>query len=238
MAKQESAVAKTGESAVATYAVMTQGAELQSIMRENIGEGANMDRFDLEQIHVPAGGATSWEVPTLDGVESVKDLEGVIVGWRDTRQYWAESFDDTGGGTPPDCSSEDGVTGVGDPGGDCASCPFSQWGSGKNNAQACRATRPMLFVTPQSIIPMVIVVPPSSLQAMKKFFLRLAGASTPYYGVITRLSLEKAKSGTGIAYASIVPASGGRLTADEQEKMGAYAKSLRGVLHRLKITDV
>jgi len=167
---------------------------------------------DLERIKVPAGGATSWEI--LD--DSAKHLDVVIIAAQDIRMFYNKKF--SGGNEPPDCMSLDTITGA--PGedapeeitGDCSTCPKAQWGSAVNDdgeitsGQACSMRKMMLIYRPEDSFPFVLSVPPSSLKNIQKYFGRLvSGHSVPYWGAVTRLTLEKQKSGGGITYSSVVP---------------------------------
>ena len=110
------------------FAIMNMKKDIKSIVVDNFGaDGLRLT--DLERITVPAGGGTMWEVPTIDseGVDYHKTLTGIIIGSQTGRKYWKTSFDETGGGTPPDCFSADGVDGIGNPGGQCASCPNAKF---------------------------------------------------------------------------------------------------------------
>ena len=130
------AVSKTKEIAtVESYALteVAEGGDLQEIIADNLG-GEQITPFDLDRVTVPAGGALSWEVPTLDGEESVKEIEGIVIYWRTARAYWEQGLDESGGGSPPDCSSDDGQIGIGTiaatvQGGQCSACPMNQFGS-------------------------------------------------------------------------------------------------------------
>src|SRR3990167_10027573 len=110
------------------YAIVAPDTDIRETVAENLG-GATLSLGDLTRITVPAGGATAWEVPTLTGMESVKEVEGVVVFWSAQRAYWKEAF--AGAGVQPDCSSSDAVTGYGNPGGACADCELAKWGSAK-----------------------------------------------------------------------------------------------------------
>ena len=62
----------------------------------------------------------------------------------------------------------------------------------------------MLFVLlPGNFLPAVMMLPPTSIASCRKFFLRLTSMEIPYYGVITKFSLEKTKNKQGIAYAEV-----------------------------------
>lgn len=220
---------------IGSYAVMRADEAFSAAIAANIGAGA-ITPFDLDRVRVPAGGGTTFEVPGLDGVAESKVLEGVIVHWRSPRAYWRESFDATGGGTPPDCSSDDGIVGVGDPGGECGSCPMARFGSSdKGRGQACRQMRLLFMVRAGDRLPIVVVVPPSSLREVGRYFLRLAGAGVPYYATTTRLELARTKNKDGIQYAEIIASMGTRLGPGEVEKILDYAKGLAPVFSAVKV---
>ena len=73
--------------------------ELLEIIRENMGNDRITER-DLDRVTMPLGGGLSWTVPTLEGEETVKSLEGIIVHWTAPRAYWQESMEESGGGHP------------------------------------------------------------------------------------------------------------------------------------------
>jgi len=219
MAKGETLPAVLG-----SYQIMQHNpAEVGEIISEIFGK-SGPDRFDLENVKVPSGqGPAMWAVPTLEGEdEAVKTIDGVIIFSQDIRVRYEKSFDDSGGGDLPDCSSVDGVTGVGNPGGDCSTCPFAQWGSAKRKAdgtprkgQACQAKRLLWMVRPEQMLPTVVVVPASSLKVIRSYQIKLAGRGLRSWQVATSLGLEKAQSGDGVVYYCIAPKMLGKLSADE-----------------------
>lgn len=217
-----------------SFAVLAADPSLvREVLAENLG-GGQFSPFDLDQVHVPGAGGTTWEIPTIEGTEEIKTLDGVIVYWRDGRSFWRTSFDEKGGGNPPDCYSVDGVIGIGDPGGDCRTCPMAQFGSAAtvfnragSQAQACRATRMLLVVRQGDLLPLVVSVPPSSLKPIKQYFIQLSRVGLPYYGVISRFTLNKTKSGGGIAYAEIQPTMIGKLSPEQAARMKTYNEQLR-----------
>jgi hypothetical protein len=197
--------------------------EIREAMNANVGQ-AGLTANDLEQIKVPSGGGIAWAIPGLDGEESVKEVEGIIVGWRDIRAYWSVKMEDSSGNTPPDCHSVDARMGIGKPGGHCQSCSFAQFGSGpKGDGQACKLTRQLFLIRQDNFLPEIVNLPPSSLKAIRQYLLRLAAKGVPYYGVITKIALEKAKNPQGIIYSKAVFTSGGRLTPEHTQQAHEYA---------------
>ena len=201
--------------------------EMKELIAE-VPESDGMTPFDLPELKVPSGGGTSWEVTTAAGEESVKVLRGIILVANKVRQYYAGEF--TGEGVPPHCSSQDGVTGHGSPGGQCAECPLAQWGSAKNGAQACAERRHMLMLTPDSILPSFLNLPPTSLKAFRKYRTLLLGQSLPISGVITEMTLTKAKNATGIEYSQVNFSSGGVLSPEERARAKEFADGFAALM--------
>lgn len=171
-----------------------------AVLKENMG-GERLTEFDLDRVKMPAGGGKFWEVPTLGDVESVKELEGVVVITKNVRAYWPRGIDEGDGNEPPQCSSADAITGVGDPGGNCDYCPFSQFGSSTkegSKGQACKQMRQLFLISERSVLPLVLTLPPTSLQAARKYFMRLASHSGIYYwATTTKIGLEQADGPAG-----------------------------------------
>jgi len=202
--------------------------EIKGILSESLG-GEALSPQDLDQIKVPSGGGTSWEIETVAGPDSVKELNGIIVASQVQRVYWAEAF--SGGNTPPDCVSTDGITGHGSPGGKCAECPMAEFGSSDNNrSQACQQRRMLFFVEECDILPKVISVPPSSLKAARQYLVRLAGQRMLPYGVVTRLTLEKDKNADGIAFSKMVFQAGAPVDPEVIPAVRGYVRQMKPAL--------
>jgi hypothetical protein len=138
---------------------------------------------DFERIKIPTGGGQVWTVQTPDGEKPEKELSGVIVGWHDTRAYWAVPLDQSNGNAPPNCSSVDARTGVGEPGGTCLRCRLSQFGSGQNEAQACKLVRQLFLVRKGNLLPEIVNLPASSVKPARQYFVRLAARGWPFYSI-------------------------------------------------------
>lgn len=233
MSKEQKPV-ETKEVAVSEYkALGMPSSKMASILSNNLN-GASIRPFDLDRVKVPAGGATTWEVPSLKGPEATRELVGIILATHDSKQYWSQRADD-GGGSPPDCVSTDLITGVGNPGGSCQVCPFNQFKSaigsdGKpGNGKACKDTKLMLFIRPSDVLPLVISAPSTSLGSAKKYFIRLAQSQLMYQGVVTKLTLKKERSVSGNDYASIEFSYVRDLTKDEETNVLAIADTMKSI---------
>ena len=215
------------------------GFDRSEVMAENLGPGG-LDPTKLDKVKIPAGGGTAWEIPTLDGKGDIaKTLEVIIVAAQDVRSYYKDKYD--GSKVPPTCASIDCITGVGNPGGKCSDCPKAQWGSAVDDndnptdGQACSQRKLMLCISKDSTLPFVVSIPPGSLNNISKYFMRLAGANLPYYGVVTNLSLLKTESGSGIPFSSVVPEYVRSLTKEEIPSIKSYRTALGPALGRLPV---
>ena len=196
------------------------------------------DMPDYPTIKVPAGGATSFEVPSDDPTnpDTVKTLTGVIVYHHKSNAWW------DGDGNPvegqqPDCVSADGITGVGRPGGDCASCPLNSFGSGEGGkGKACKNTERLYLISEGSILPYRINVSPASLKSYRSYKTSQVAKGRKICDVVTEISLKKVTNASGQPYAECVFRCVGLLDPEtkalsrkKREEVKALAQSLANI---------
>ncbi len=172
-------------------------AEVSAVMAANM-QGERLTRFDLPTIKIPAGGGIAWTVPTLAGPKPAEAIEGVVLLAQTNRAFWRVAFEESGGGSPPDCGSADGERGDGDPGGSCLNCPLSRFAPGEDRP-ACREGKILYMLRTDSRMPCVVALPATSLKAWKRYMMDLTDEGLPYFGVVTRLGLEQDRSKPGRA---------------------------------------
>ncbi len=205
------------------------------VIAQNLG-GEAISPADLTRIRVPAGGGTTWEVPTPDGdSESLKAIEAVIVHIARRRAYWPGS---TPTGEPPACTSADCVTGKGAPAGPCDECPLNQFGSARKGdgaagrGKACKESKLLFVLRPGHQLPEVVVVPPGSLKIMRKFQLNM---DRPYWAYVTRLELTKVQNKDNIAYAQVKPGRVAVLSDEQIKSVAAYAQQMEVVFGQVDL---
>jgi hypothetical protein len=195
-----------------------------AIYKENLcGEAIEMN--DLTRIKVPAGGATSWAIPNIEGDEDmVKEIQGIIIHSRITRAYWRDEY--SGARAKPDCSSEDGITGRGCPGGLCSLCPMAQWESSPrgDGTQACKKIQLLFICLPGNNLPSIIPVPPGSLKSVRSYFSGLANKDIRYSECVTSLRLAKVENRAGIAFSQVVPKLVEKVPPDLAAQIEAFVK--------------
>jgi hypothetical protein len=194
--------------------------DLREAMLANLGEGGTMNAFDFDRIRVPAGGGIAWEV--VDGATGettvTQEIFGIISFWADQKSFWKLTPEESGGAKPPDCFSTDLVKGNGDPGILCAKCPNNEFGSAKTGTKkgkACKDTRQLFLMREGSLMPDLLVAPPTSLKGVRDYFKFLMSRSIPIYRALTRLTLVRDNNAGGTAFSKIACQCVGVLPADE-----------------------
>jgi hypothetical protein len=205
-----------------------QKGEIAEILRENLGEDS-LSVQDLPRIVVPGSGGKIWTVPSVEGDVEMSDLVGIIVFTKVTRTYWEKSFDDTGGGEPPDCYSPDGVLGVGiiaDSVKDhmCGNCPMSEFAKDGTGCP-CKESRLIFMVMQDEILPVVIKAPVMSLKNAKKYLTGLTSRRQKVHSVYSTLTLEPDKNKRGIKYSKIMFSKSGDV--ENPALSAGYAEALR-----------
>ena len=227
-----------------TFKIIKENIEVKDVLAENLGVGgaSGVRVFDLDRVQMPSGGGIAWEVPSLSGPKPVQEIVGVVVFHSDRRVFWQESFGDTGGGTPPDCESLDGVTGVGMHaaacGGQCAQCPMSKFGTAMRDGepakgQACQQRKLLFIMRPEDVLPIVVNLSATSIGPWSKFALRLASAGIRLSGAVVALGLEQDKSEDGIKFSKVAPRLVQQLDAATANKLRAVGEGINAALSKV-----
>lgn len=221
------------------YIVLQQPTEeIHALIKTNLGD-ETISRSDLDVAINPSGKSTKWEIAGLgDDSEMVNEIEGVIVAHQRYRVYWKDEYSGSSGANAPDCISRDMLTGEGEPGGECASCPFNEWDSGANGSKACSERRRIFVLRPGEMLPTILTASPVNVGAMKTYGTKLISkAQKRYTQVISKLRLEPAVSKSGFDYAKMVISMVSPLPPEEAQKMEAYAHMMKPYLLDLEIDD-
>lgn len=224
------------EGAAEKYPIIANGHEAVEIFKENLG-GQAISTFDLTIIKVPSQGMTTWEVPTIQGAQAMKHIEGIVIGISRRRAYWKDSQPSA---NPPDCGSANMEIGTGDNGQgkgqhDCLTCPMAQFGSAigpdgnPRKGQACRENKLLAVLMPGEPMPVIIKVPPSSLKDMLQFQTKLP---VRFSGAVCRFGLIQDKSDEGVKYSKIVPEFVGALPPEQAKIVREFALAISGQLEK------
>jgi len=180
---------------------------LMTTIKTSFAKGVNIFR-DLERIKNPTSGGHTFKVQGIDGEQRLEKIVGIIVAQRDARTYFSRPYG-SGPVGPPDCSSNDGITGHGDPGGECATCKFAQFGSrgtagNQSRGSACRQVKQLLILrSGGGVLPEVMNVTPGSLNQITPYIRRLLNYGFPFFSALTEISLASEKNESGIEYSQL-----------------------------------
>lgn len=187
----------------------------------------------FERIKIPSAGSTVFEVPGEDPGEpdAVKEFSAVILYHHPIYAYYQNKY--TGGSNPPDCGSFDGITGVGNPGGNCAKCPYNQFGSGENGSKACKNRRRIYVLREGEIFPLLLSLPTGSIKQFSRYIKRLLSKGKKSNTVVTRFSLKKATNSNGIAFSQAQFAVDRNLTNEEYALISELSEQVKAYSHQL-----
>lgn len=233
------------------YAVMQYDKDaIAEVFDANVS--GSVDQFDFDRVSMPGSGGVAWTVPDLNGEpEPVKELVGVVILHGDRRAYWETPYEESGGGSPPDCNSLNGKLGLGFIRGDdregepiertCKNCRMSQWGSfnddGEDNRQACSNRKLVALIRPEDTIPLVVDLAPTSVKPFSRFLLRLAGRGVPCYGAVIGLGLMQEDSRTGVEYSVVKPRLIAAVPSDQIASFKAVADVFRPIFTEIAIEE-
>ena len=163
---------------------------VMEIIETNLGT-AGVQISQLDKVTVPPGGGKTFAVNPGDGEIAVQNITGIIV-WAPTQNgFWSKPIEEAPN-DPPACFSADGITGIGDPGGQCYCCPNKEWGSDfKERGKACRDLRPIFLLQPGEYLPIIVQTSRMSIKRLGAYFTLLARKGIPYYAAITEIGLEQ-----------------------------------------------
>jgi len=227
MANKENAalaeVKKTDPNRIGSYLILADS-DFNRVMAEEL------DGLDVtfEKIKIPSAGTITFEVPGEDGeTDAVKEFSAVILYQHPLFCYYKTKY--TGGANPPDCGSFDGKTGIGDPGGDCKSCPLNQYETAEEGkGKACKNRRRIYVLREGEVFPLLLSLPAGSLKEFTNYLKRLLSKGKKSNNVVTRFSLQKATSSGGVIYSQAQFAIDRVLTPEEYaliEKMSEQIKA-------------
>jgi len=167
------------------------------------------------QIKIPSGTSSAYEVQTEDDdSEPMKKIEAVLVFTHRANGYWPGAYgsgDDQN--KAPVCSSMDGKTAIWTETGEvrsCESCPYNDYGTAvdqkgqQTRGKACKNMRRLYLMMSGDPNLYLLTVPPTSIKEVNKQLAKIIGSGTPYTGIVTILSLEKAKNANGVDYNKVV----------------------------------
>lgn len=207
-------------------------AELQQILEENMGpEG--LDPGALDRAINPQGKSGRWEIPTVDDSDFVSEVEGVVLFHRLTRSLWEGEF---GESSISRCRSFNGLVGVGDPGGDCTTCPLARFDG--DEKPPCRQAKEIFLLREGELLPTIFRITPGgkAIPNANRYFMRLfSKARLRYHHCVTKMELVPDKSAGGIDFFRPKLSLVGPLSPEDRERIDAFRDTILPHLERASV---
>lgn len=167
--------------------------EAVDALRENL---ATVENPQLPKIHFKDGFTMN------EGEKTIYEFNGIILFAKNQNAFYLKPYNPSNT-QPPDCFSPDGITptqGVAiqaqscvanlQPDGTRKLCPHNEFGSSPTgNGKRCKNMKVIYLVQEGEILPRVVTIPPTSLEAVNKYFGSLS--SKPYWKVLTKFEAYK-----------------------------------------------
>ncbi len=164
----------------------------------------------------------------------VDEFVGIILDSNSVNAYWIESFDDTGGGVPPDCWSMNAIDPgpeVESPGSDlCARCDKNKFKSDGGRGKACKNIKRVHIILPDQFLPFRLPLPPTSLSVFETFSYMMVSGGLESFDAVVRFSLVEDKNNDGIAYSKIKLSRIGLVGAGDRVLLGRLSVDLKGIM--------
>ncbi|MCC5910045.1 MAG: hypothetical protein JJT76_06370 [Clostridiaceae bacterium] len=231
-----------GKKSVAKKTVNKTGFQVP-LVQEEVKEAMAEEMEGLEilfdRAKIPSGGGLAFEVPweDVDQPQLLQELIGVIVDHHPVNGYWQERYN--GGNTPPDCSSMDGKRGEGSPGGDCKTCSLNQFGSDEDGkGKACKNMHRIYLLRSGEVLPILLTLPPTSIKNFSNYMAkRIITKGHRSYGVVTKITLKKVQSNSGITYSQAQFTLEEVLKPEVVEQMTEFSRGIKGTTRQVEVLD-
>lgn len=228
------------------FEVLAPGNNVGDVLTQNLG-GQQLSQFDLERIGVAAQGMPYFVAKHADEVEQVKEFDAILLLQSASRAFWHKSFEESGGGSLPDCKSEDLRMGMGTPDGPdmavsqhaCATCPHNQWGSGKNGiGKRCAETLALFVLRADKAhrkLPSVILIKPGSLRGIRDYMVAISADGFGYDGLVHHFSVVPDTSKTGVKYGRVKITRVAPIEFEVQAQVRSFANAIRPLIREVAL---
>jgi len=216
--------------------VKTSFKELLSRFEMNLGR--SVQARDLQRIKIPAGTSHHFTVPTLADQEgeAKKEIIGIPIFWKPARALFEASYGTPNASPVPVCVSVDGKFGTGKPGRACNDCTFAEFLDSEK--PACKQMIEVYLLTPETLLPQVIVLPPTSIKRWYSYLRNIGQYGALAHGSLVKFTLEKQKNGEGIEYNEAVAEFHGWLTAEQEKALQVFREEFAEVISISRVEDV
>ena len=204
---------------------------------EDLGDDFDGLQLSFQKIKIPSGGQLQFEDPSEnpDDPKYDKYITGVIIYNHATNAYWpgGKEYDDN---VPPMCSSMDGKTGCGLPGGSCAVCEMNQYGTDLSGGKgkACKNMRTLYILRSGEAMPIQLSLPPTSIRPFNEFVnSAFVTRKRPTWASVVKIGLKKMDNGSNV-YSVATFQKVGDFTGEQLAQIREYATTFRSQINEMR----
>ena len=204
---------------------------------EDLGDDFDGLQLSFQKIKIPSGGQLQFEDPSEnpDDPKYDKYITGVIIYNHATNAYWpgGKEYDDN---VPPMCSSMDGKTGCGLPGGSCAVCEMNQYGTDLSGGKgkACKNMRTLYILRSGEAMPIQLSLPPTSIRPFNEFVnSAFVTRKRPTWASVVKIGLKKMDNGSNV-YSVATFQKVGDFSSEQLAQIREYATVFRSQINEMR----
>lgn len=177
--------------------VSVPGITLSDILTNDL-RGLNLQ---LKRIKPPYEVARSFSIPLEnDEFDVVESFIGVIAFHHELHEFHANPGSDFK--KAPECFSYDGISGCGNPGGLCSTCPRRLYKKDFSKP-VCKDKRRLYIIRPGELLPYELTIPNVSMQNFSLYLRHLIGQYQLPGRVVTRFSMKRQPNSVGVQVSKI-----------------------------------
>ena len=194
--------------------------------------------YSFDRVRIPTGSGTNLILPPkADGEPNeIPEMAGVILHSHPENVYFSSRYTDEN--NPPDCTSIDGINGIGYPGGDCRICPYNRFGSGRGRNKLCKNRRRLYLLREGDLFPVMISLPTRSLKSYADYVKAQIMQGRKPSALVTGISVRTAVSQQGEAYPTLKFTFKRMLEAEEQEVIACATNLAKAYVEKHKLLNV
>lgn len=197
---------------------------------EDLGDDFDGLQLSFRKLKIPGGGALQFELPgeNPDNPEYEKFIDGIIIYNHAANAFWpaGSEYDEN---VSPLCSSYDGKTGSGLPGGACELCPMNAYGTDQNGGKgkACKNMRTLYILRSGEAMPIQFSLPPTSIRPFNDFAnAAFVTRKRPTWASVVRIGLTRVANGTN-TYSVANFQKLGDLNSEQLSQVKQYVETFR-----------
>jgi hypothetical protein len=209
------------------YSALSEQSEKALATLDKISN-SNFNISELPRLKMPSKEDNLFTIQASGFRKKVESVEGIVVAQNDIRFYWKKEKDNNT--HSPVCFSNDCISGLGTPGGDCTACSLAQFDLNKGSSN-CQKRKAVLILRREDILPLAFVAPPKSAKALSVYFLSLASNRVRPCFAVTNFSLSRERSRTGILFSKINAQIKRLLSEEEKQIIAVYANKFNHLLN-------